>query len=156
MPVTRRFFIKKSLSFIAYASTAGSALLKTGLSFAAWPAQNFAAQQYKQTKAALFAGQEIKTSSKIKLKLPRIAENGAVVPITVDSSLKNVTAIYILVEKNPVPLAAEFTLFPGTDAFVAGRIKMAETCDVVAVVNSGGQLYSAKKSVKVTIGGCGG
>jgi sulfur-oxidizing protein SoxY len=39
---------------------------------------------------------------------------------------------------------------------VSTRIKMAKTADVVAVVKSGDKLYSAAKSVKVTIGGCGG
>jgi sulfur-oxidizing protein SoxY len=33
---------------------------------------------------------------------------------------------------------------------------MGKTGDVIAVVKSGGKLHHAKKSVKVTIGGCGG
>ena len=39
---------------------------------------------------------------------------------------------------------------------VASRLKMAKTTKVVAVVESGGKLYSATKEVKVTVGGCGG
>jgi sulfur-oxidizing protein SoxY len=33
---------------------------------------------------------------------------------------------------------------------------MGKTSDLIAVVKSGGKLHSAKKTVKVTIGGCGG
>ena len=44
----------------------------------------------------------------------------------------------------------------GTEASVANRLKMAKTSKVVAVVESGGKLYSATKEVKVTVGGCGG
>ena len=39
---------------------------------------------------------------------------------------------------------------------IATRIKMSETSDVIAVVKAGGKMYSARKNVKVTIGGCGG
>ena len=44
----------------------------------------------------------------------------------------------------------------GTAASVSNRLKMAKTSKVVAVVESGGKLYSATKEVKVTVGGCGG
>jgi sulfur-oxidizing protein SoxY len=44
----------------------------------------------------------------------------------------------------------------GAVADVSTRIKMGKTSDVLAVVKSGGKLVSARKSVKVTIGGCGG
>jgi len=39
---------------------------------------------------------------------------------------------------------------------ITGRIKMAKTADIVAIVKSNGKLYTAKKGVKVTLGGCGG
>ena len=39
---------------------------------------------------------------------------------------------------------------------VGSRLKMAKTSKVVALVESGGKLYSASKEVKVTVGGCGG
>ena len=62
----------------------------------------------------------------------------------------------LIAEKNPVPLVASFDLGTGAQGFVSTRIKMGKTGDVVAVVKSGGKLYSARKGVKVTIGGCGG
>jgi sulfur-oxidizing protein SoxY len=61
-----------------------------------------------------------------------------------------------MVEKNPSPLAANFNLADNTEGFVSTRVKMGKTSDLIAIVKSGGNLYSAKKQVKVTIGGCGG
>ena len=85
-----------------------------------------------------------------------IAENGAVVPITVTSSIAGVTAVSIIADKNPSPLAASFVLGEGANADVSTRIKMGKTGNVIALVQAGDKVYSAKKEVKVTIGGCGG
>ena len=95
-------------------------------------------------------------SDKINLDAPEIAENGAVVPIAVSSTLPKVTGIAILVLENPNMLAAAYKIPDGTQASVANRLKMAKTSKVVAVVESDGKLYSASKEVKVTVGGCGG
>jgi sulfur-oxidizing protein SoxY len=101
-------------------------------------------------------GKEAVASDQVKLDAPEIAENGAVVPIAVSSTLPNVTSISILVSENPYPLAASYKLPPGTAAMVANRLKMAKTSKVVALVESDGKIYSATKEVKVTVGGCGG
>jgi sulfur-oxidizing protein SoxY len=78
------------------------------------------------------------------------------VPISVSSALPDVTSIAILVTENPFPLAAMYKIPPGTSAMVSNRLKMAKTSNVVALVESGGKIYSASKEVKVTVGGCGG
>jgi sulfur-oxidizing protein SoxY len=39
---------------------------------------------------------------------------------------------------------------------VSNRLKVAKTSTVVALVESGGKVYSASKEIKVTVGGCGG
>ena len=87
---------------------------------------------------------------------PDIAENGAVVPVGAVSKLPNTTDIMIIVEKNPSPLAAAFTIPAGTNADVQTRIKMGQSSNVIAVVKADGKLYSATKETKVTLGGCGG
>lgn len=101
-------------------------------------------------------GKTAEKSDKVKLDAPEIAENGAVVPIAVSSSLPDVTSIAILVTENPNTLAAAYRILPGTAANVSSRLKMAKTSNVIAVVEAGGKLYSATKEVKVTVGGCGG
>lgn len=153
MSGTRRDFLKQAGAFSAIAITA---LMQPNEAFADWVAQNFAPSQLPDTLKRLFSGSQIAETGKIELKLPQIAENGAVVPITVSSTLANVETISILVEKNPVPLAATFKFAPNMMPFVSARLKMAETCDVIVIVKADDMLFSARRKVKVTIGGCGG
>ena len=101
-------------------------------------------------------GKAAEPSDKVKLDAPEIAENGAVVPITVSSTLADVTSISVLVAENPNALAASYRIPAGTLPSVASRIKMAKTTNVIAIVEAGGKLYSTAKEVKVTVGGCGG
>jgi sulfur-oxidizing protein SoxY len=101
-------------------------------------------------------GKTVEPSDKVKLDAPEIAENGAVVPISVATTLADVTSISFLVSENPNALAASYKIPPGTTPSVANRLKMAKTSNVTAIVEAGGKLYSATKEVKVTVGGCGG
>ncbi len=111
----------------------------------------------KTLDAALAAiGGKPADSKDVSITSPDIAENGAVVPIVVTSSLPKTEAIYILVEKNPFPLTASFAIPAGTEGYVATRAKMGESTKVWAVVKADGKLYSASKETKVTLGGCGG
>ena len=123
--------------------------------FAARPAGAFDADNPDAVIKDLF-DTEIVASDSINLKIPDIAENGAVVPVTVSTDLADVESIYVIVENNPTPLAAMFVLSPRSVANVSVRIKMGESSPVRAIVKAGGKLYSASKEVKVTIGGCGG
>ena len=152
MPSSRRDFIARMLTLTGYAL--GLAFSK--ISLANWVASDFRRQDIKTTLTDLFPDQTIVTSNKIKLKLPRIAENGSVVPITITSTLENVDTIYILSEKNPVPLIAQFSLNPELETFIGARFKMAETCDVIVIVKAEDQYYQTRQKVKVTLGGCGG
>jgi sulfur-oxidizing protein SoxY len=120
-----------------------------------WPQNAFKQKGEAAVLRALY-GKTAEASKKINLDAPEIAENGAVVPIAVTSSLPKVTGIAILVLNNPYTLAAAYKIPEGTEAAVANRLKMAKTSKVVAVVESDGKLYSAAKEVKVTVGGCGG
>jgi sulfur-oxidizing protein SoxY len=95
-------------------------------------------------------------SKDITIKAPPIAENGAVVPVEVNTTIADAKEISILIENNPTPLAATFILGEGAMAGASTRIKMGKTSNVVAVVKAGDKAYSAKQEVKVTIGGCGG
>jgi sulfur-oxidizing protein SoxY len=101
-------------------------------------------------------GKTAEPSDKVKLDAPEIAENGSVVPISVSTTLADVTSISFLVSENPNALAASYKIPAGTVPSVANRLKMAKTCNVIAIVEAGGKLYSATKEVKVTVGGCGG
>ena len=104
----------------------------------------------------LLYGKTAEASDKVKMDAPEIAENGAVVPISVTTTLADVTSIAFLVSENPIALIAQYKIPAGTVPSVANRIKMAKTSNVIVLVEAGGKLYSATKEVKVTLGGCGG
>jgi len=102
-----------------------------------------------------FGGTAAEKSGDVSLNAPDIAENGAVVPVGVSTTLK-ATEIAIVVEKNPNALAAHFTLPAGAEPFVTTRVKMGQTSNVLALVKADGKWFVASKEVKVTLGGCGG
>ena len=95
-------------------------------------------------------------SDQVTITAPDIAENGAVVPVGATSNIPNTTEIYLLVEKNPTPLAAGFEIPAGTEASVQTRLKMGQSTNLLAVAKADGKLFSASKETKVTLGGCGG
>ena len=155
--IKRRTFLKGSLAGSVVAIAAGAGLLTPQLVLAAWPKAAFEAKDVKTAMTSLHGGDATTASGKIKMKAPDIAENGAVVPVSVDASgLGNVSAITVIAEKNGLPLAASFNLASNAEGFVSTRIKLSKTSKVIAVAKSGGTLYSASKDIKVTIGGCGG
>jgi sulfur-oxidizing protein SoxY len=121
-----------------------------------WPADAFKQKSEADVIKILHGGKTAENSDKVKLDAPEIAENGAVVPISVSSTLTGVTAISIVVAENPSVLAASYKLSADAAPAVANRLKMAKTTNVVALVEAGGKLYRAVKEVKVTVGGCGG
>jgi sulfur-oxidizing protein SoxY len=120
-----------------------------------YPEEAFKAKSDTDAIKALY-GKAAEPSDKVKLDAPEIAENGAVVPISVSTTLADVTSISFLVSENPNALAASYKIPAGTMPSVANRLKMAKTTNVIAIVEAGGKLYSATKEVKVTVGGCGG
>ena len=156
---TRRAIIQGAVAGgLAGLGLAGSAPLMRAQAAAdasKWPKDAFQQKTEADAIKSLY-GKSAVESDKVKLDAPEIAENGAVVPIAINSTLPDVTSISLLVVENPFPLAASYKIPAGTTAMVASRLKMAKTSKVVALVESGGKLYSATKEVKVTVGGCGG
>jgi len=120
-----------------------------------WPKDAFSQKKEADAIKALY-GKTPEASDKVSLDAPEIAENGAVVPISVSTTLPDVTSIAIIVSENPFPLAASYPIPAGTAPMVGNRLKMAKTSKVTALVESGGKVFSASKEVKVTVGGCGG
>ncbi|MBI5781461.1 MAG: thiosulfate oxidation carrier protein SoxY [Rhodocyclales bacterium] len=92
----------------------------------------------------------------IVLTAPDIAENGAVVPVELESKLPNTESVMVLIEKNPTPLAAIFHFHEGALPRVKTRVKMGQSSDVYLLVKADGKFYQVKKEIKVTLGGCGG
>lgn len=152
----RRIFLKGSLAGGALTLAASAGLLTPRLTLAAdWPKDAFGSKKLEEALQALFGTTATTPSASIKIKAPAQAENSAQVQIQVFAEMPNVESIAVFVEKNPSPLVAHAN-FTGSEGFFSARMKMAQTSDVHAVVKAGGKLYSAKQTIKVTVGGCGG
>jgi sulfur-oxidizing protein SoxY len=150
MNSNRRHLLRQG-SVLALLVGCGVATLDQAL---AAEASGFEAKTLDEALAAI--GGKPVDSKDLTLIAPDIAENGAVVPLSITSAIPKTETIFVLVEKNPFPLAASFAIPDGTEPFVAARVKMGESTRVYAVVRADGKLYSTFKETKVTLGGCGG
>lgn len=105
---------------------------------------------------AEFTGGADVVETGVELTTPEIAENGNTVPIEV--SAPGAESVIIFASGNPNPDVATFHFGPLAGSQSAStRIRLAGTQDVVAVAKmSDGSFAMARKTVKVTIGGCGG
>ncbi|WP_298928441.1 thiosulfate oxidation carrier protein SoxY [uncultured Ramlibacter sp.] len=123
---------------------------------AAWNKNAFDAKSVAEVAKAMGAGAPVE-SKDVTITGPDIAENGAVVPLGVSTTLANVKQLLILVEKNPATLVARFDVSDAVEANFSTRAKMGQSSDVYAVaITADGKALFAKKEVKVTLGGCGG
>jgi sulfur-oxidizing protein SoxY len=155
MNTTRRNFLRRGGGATVIALAASIGLVKFESAHASWNDAAFKTKTLNETVKAL-GGQTAVESKDIQIASPDIAENGAVVPVSVISKLGDTESIAILVEKNPNALSANFVIPAGTEAFVSTRVKMSQTSNVTALVKAGGKYYYTTKEIKVTLGGCGG
>ena len=154
MSIKRRTFLQGAVacSTIGIAVTAG--LLVPRKLLAAWPQEAFTTTTVDQATAALLGAEEIVESDKVELRVKTEGEiNGASLPVKVSTDLP-ADSITIIAEKNPTPLVAVYELTPSVEAYISTKIKFAESSHVIAIVKAEGKLYSAKKMVEVTAGGC--
>lgn len=151
----RRTFLKNTLAVTATSTALGAGLVSGTVLAAEEKVNPFKATSLESAlKAAGITEHE--ASDMITVKAPDLAENAAVVPVEVSSSLEGISEIRIFIANNPTPHAANFTLGEGAEALVKCRFKMGKSSDVIGVVKVGDKYFSAKKAVKVTKGGCGG
>jgi len=155
MNALRRNVLKSAAGAGTVAVAIAAGVMKPTLAMAAAPRSAFESKNVGDALKGLGATAPA-DSKDIAIKAPDIAENGAVVPVEVSSSIAGTTSIAIIAEKNAQPLVADFDLSGGAIGFVSTRIKMGQTSLIRAVVKAGGKSYTAAKEVKVTIGGCGG
>lgn len=124
----------------------------------AMPVQDFPVSESIYHELVLLYGSlasKIARTDRIELKAPDIAENGAVVGVTVSGEKGLVSSLAIFVEQNPLQLASTCTLHQGTDLAMSVRLKVRKTSDIIVVAKTKEGLVGVRKEVKVTIG-CGG
>jgi sulfur-oxidizing protein SoxY len=117
-----------------------------------------------EAMARVFGARPIKDGGGvIKLDIPAIAENGAVVPVAVEvaspmTAASHVKHVYLVADRNRIPIVTRVTLSPEAgQAYVGANIRLGETGDVRAIVEqSDGTLLQVKREVRVTVSGCGG
>src|SRR5262245_5379795 len=170
--MTRRRLLG-ALGALGVAGASGALTLarpETAAAQAAQPAASAGAQPLGAQESVqdalkrLFGDRPIKDGTAlVKLDVPLIAENGAVVPVGVEVAspmtvANHVKHVYIVADKNRIPIITRATLFPESgQAFVAANVRLGETGDVRAIVEqSDGTVLQVKREVKVTVGGCGG
>ncbi len=156
MNQTRRTFLQATMAAGTVAVAVGAGLLSPRTVLAAWPKDAFLAASVTDAIKALVGNSNTVDSNDVVVEAPDIAENGAVVSVTIKSKAPNTEQVSVLVPENANPLCASYITTAAVDEFITGRIKMRKTSDVIAVVKAGGKLLTAKKPVKVTLGGCGG
>jgi sulfur-oxidizing protein SoxY len=139
----------------ALAAALAVGLLKPGPALAAWNKGAFDAKTTADAMKALGMTNAVE-SKDIQIRAPEIAENGAVVPIDITSTIPGTTSISVFVEKNPFPYTGTFDVSQGALPFVHLRVKIGESSPVRVVVAADGKYFTTAKEVKVTIGGCGG
>ena len=151
--LNRRDLLSHSAKVAALLSTAGL------LPQAAQAAYNNAAFEFKSMADLVKAlGGSTPTESKdVTVTGPDIAENGAVVPVGVSTTLPGAKRLMVLVEKNPSVLSALFDVTDAVDPNFSTRVKMGQSSNIYAVaMMADGKVLFAQKEIKVTLGGCGG
>jgi len=154
----RRTVLKNALSASTIALVAASGLLVPQRLLAHWPKDAFNAATVEDALLALLGEAEVATAPQISFKVgspPSYAVNGASVPIQIESKLKNIERIAVLVEKNPFPLAMSLELNSAVKLPFKSMIKIREDSVVIAIVRAEGKLYKTTRFVEVDIGGCG-
>jgi sulfur-oxidizing protein SoxY len=161
MNITRRAFLQASASGTALLLVTATGLMPRLAAAATNPLaagdtrKAFEVTTFDEVLKEL-GGSSAAQSSDIMLQAPPIAENGAVVPLVITSKLPNTKMIAIISEKNPHALTAVFHFPEGTEPYIMTRVKIAETSNVRALVQTDKGFFYTEQLVKVTLGGCGG
>ena len=153
---TRRMLISRTAGMAAALAAAGWLPQAAFAQAGGWNKAAFDAKTMADLMKALGASAPAE-SKDVTLTAPDIAENGAVVPMAVATSLPGVKKLLLLVEKNPNVLSAAFDVTDAVEPNFGTRVKMGQSSNVYAVaITADGKALFAQKEVKVTLGGCGG
>jgi sulfur-oxidizing protein SoxY len=151
MPNSRRLFLKHSGILMLGALLSGKPVSAVTRRLA----DHFAVNDFTKIYNQIIDNRPVRDSDEFDLMLPEIAEDGAVVPVSIASELDGIEKFYLFADKNPTPLLVEFELAPQLAPYFTARIKLAESCNVILLAQSNGQLLRTSRWVNVTRGGCG-
>ena len=153
MSITRRKMIKSVIAGSTIGVSLSSGLLTPQQLLAAWPETLFNKSNLNDVMNSLGI-RDLSMTTDITITAPELAEDGAVVPVSISTTIPGVEKISLLVDKNPYPLVATFKLSQKCRGYVSTRIKMKEPSNIIVIVEANGSFYSNRKLVNVAIGGC--
>lgn len=149
-----RILRRKLLALGASAAALAIAPLRA---LADWPKAAFDAKTPKEVTDVLLKGATAEKSGALAIVAPDLAENGGIVPITIDfANLPGVQSISILADENPRALTSTYTLGKRAAGPLTVRVKLAKTMNITAIAQAGGKSYTTTKRITVSVGGCGG
>lgn len=151
----RRDAIRTGISATSLATLWAAGLLPRTV-LAAWPSDAFHAEELASAERLLVGDAVIEDSDLIDITAPDIAENGRVVPVDVAIELPEPRSLALLSDRNPFPLLAQARFTPRVAPRLGVRVKLGQSANLIALVESGGKLYRKTRAVKVTAGGCNG
>ena len=148
MPMMRRTFATALLTMFCVGSAPG---------VHASEADAEREERWQQIADHIFEDREVvPTDSLIKIDAPKRAQDAALVPITLTMPEKDIIkSVYLVIDENPVPLAAHVTFGPGADAGALHlRVRVDTYTNIHAVAETtDGKLFSNAVFVKAS-GGC--
>ena len=152
-PWTRRLFLSRTIQWMA------------GVGLWHWAGEGGAvgnvqrelagAQGLQAVLRDALQGQSWMPSPHITLDVPELAENGAMVPVTVESHLPDTLELLVFAEPNPVPLSARFHFMPEAVPWVSLRLRLNESGGVLVIAKTPKGYFGTRRQVKVMLGGCG-
>ena len=147
---SRRLLIRQGAALAA-----GALLLSRAASAQpSWPRSAFEARNLADALKALGVA-PVAASGDVLLQTPDLAEDGSVVPMSMSASAPGVRQMALLVERNPAPLAALFTLSEAVEPQLSLRLKVQESTRVLALaLLADGRALEASRELRVTAGGC--
>ncbi len=148
IPVPNRRGRRRCLGLLAAGAAAPA------LAVPARPVAGFAAGDLGAALRALYGDRTVLDSDAVDIDVVSIAEDGAIVPVRIAVAAVRVRAIALFAERNPAPLIGVFELDPSLEPYLATRVKLGETGDLLVVADTGAGLLGARRHVRVVIGGC--
>lgn len=137
------------------------ALLAGAVALPLLPAGTHAQENPEVAAYKAYVGSRAVREGRLVLDIPRIADNGNVVPVRIAMTGPfapgaEVRTIHLFSEKNPVPQMAVFHFpLPVGKVEVESRVRLAGTQRVAAVATmADGTLYSAMADIVVTVSAC--
>ena len=152
--LTRKEFINRISASSIFVLAFGSLVNLPFRGLANWNKEAFHSKQYQKSIESLYGSKILEKTSNIKILAPDVAENGASVPITVSTSIKDIENLSIFIENNPLPLIATYKLSKHAIPNFSVRVKIAKSSPIHVVLKSQQKLLSASKKIHVTVGGC--